>query len=345
MSRPSGTVTVTRERLVRHRGGLRLPVRASTPPTVGRTGTRPVPHRRRARPSGALEDAALQLQAGPAPYEVPLPLRHRRRRQRGRAFLDDITVKTASGTDHRRRRGRRPAAGPPTGAGRSRPAPRTVTTQRYYLIENRQYVGYDATLGRGPLPVLRGRHQAQLGGVLQVPARACWCGCVDDGVRRQQHVRSTRAAATALPGRRHGPNRSPTRTARSPSNRREPFDAAFGLDERRPKTCLHKEVPGRQEGQPDRADARGLRRWRRASGIADVRRHRPAPRTASAANPQNSVEGGGRRRQGHGDRRNRTARSPSTWTTRLALTPPDAGAGTRVRRGASLVARPLLTAE
>ena len=92
----------------------------------------------------------VDLQAGRRSGEpVPLPLRHRRRLQPGRGFIDDISIKTgktyASPTAPRAAT----TAGRPT-AGRSRPAPRSPTRERYYLLENRQYVGYDDTLQVGP---------------------------------------------------------------------------------------------------------------------------------------------------------------------------------------------------
>ena len=59
-------------------------------------------------------------------------------------------------------------------------------------------------------------------------------------LQRQQHHRARRATGSrsrSTPVRR----RSPTRTAPGPSNRRQPFDATFGLQATDPVT-LHKEV-------------------------------------------------------------------------------------------------------
>ena len=51
---------------------------------------------------------------------------------------------------HRRRRERATTAGRPRAASRSARAPRPASGDRYYLVENRTYVGYDETLRDGP---------------------------------------------------------------------------------------------------------------------------------------------------------------------------------------------------
>ena len=47
----------------------------------------------------------------------------------------------------------------------------TVDSERYYLLENRQYVGYDATLAEGPYQFSEAFTRPELGRVLQVPGR------------------------------------------------------------------------------------------------------------------------------------------------------------------------------
>ncbi len=70
---------------------------------------------------------------------------------------------------------------------------------RYYLAENRTYVGYDATLAGGSVPVQRRADAAQLGGALPVPGRPAGVGGRRD-VQRQQHHRARRARSRP-PGR------------------------------------------------------------------------------------------------------------------------------------------------
>ena len=126
------------------------------------------------------------------------------------AFLDDIAIKAGKTT--RSPTTSRPAttAGTPT-AGRPRPAPRSTNAERYYLVENRQYVGYDHTLQVGPYQFSEAVHPARLGRALPVPGRHAGLVRRRD-LRRQQHHRPTRVPATrcrSTPAR----TRSPTPTA------------------------------------------------------------------------------------------------------------------------------------
>ncbi len=155
---------------------------------------------------------------------VPLPLQDRRRLQPGRRLPRHIASRSQD--LHRRRRDRRQRLDGRR-AGRSRPARTSIDAPRYYLIENRQYVGYDETLAEGPYQLLR-RHGAQQGGVLPLPGRhARLVG--RPAYRRQQHRREHPGAGYALPVDAT-PNSFTYPDGTSPTNRREPFDATFGLD-------------------------------------------------------------------------------------------------------------------
>ena len=114
----------------------------------------------------------------------------------------------------------------------------TVSAQRYYLIENRQYVGYDATLAEGPY------------NFSEAITRPNWVEFFDfqDGMLVWLVDPTTADNNTSVhPGSGYAlpvdatPNSFDYPDGSSPTNRREPFDATFGLDFI-PKTCLHKQV-------------------------------------------------------------------------------------------------------
>ena len=177
---------------------------------------------------------------------VPVPLPDRRRRATRPARSSTTSASRPAPRRSPTTSSRATGGWTADGRGRSRPAPRPGPRRRYYLLENRQYVGYDDTLGTGPYQFSCGLHAARLGRVLLVPARHAGVATSTTPTRTTTPP-STRASARRCrwtPARR----RSPTPTAPGPSNRRQPFDATFGL-EPTPEMCLHKEVARRQGRQ------------------------------------------------------------------------------------------------
>jgi immune inhibitor A len=116
----------------------------------------------------------------------------------------------------------------------------TKVTPRYYLLENRQYVGYDSTLKVGPYQFSEAitrpdwvEHFPFQDGML------VWY--VDQAYEDNNTSGSGRAGhGYALPVDVR-PNSLTYPDGTSPSNRREPFDATFSLQKTDP-VCLHKQV-------------------------------------------------------------------------------------------------------
>ncbi|MFI8916184.1 immune inhibitor A domain-containing protein [Streptomyces sp. NPDC053513] len=114
----------------------------------------------------------------------------------------------------------------------------TATSPRYYLVENREYVGSDALLAEGPYQFSKGItapdwvewFRFQNGMLVWYVDRS-----YDDNNVSNHPGGGSAMAVDARPA----PFRYADGTA--PSNRRQPFDATFGL-EPTDATCLHKEV-------------------------------------------------------------------------------------------------------
>jgi immune inhibitor A len=114
----------------------------------------------------------------------------------------------------------------------------TSSGDRYYLLENRTYVGYDATLEEGPYQFSNGitkpdwvEHFPYQDGLL------VWA--VDETYgdnNTSEHV----GHGQALPVDSH-PAKFTYPDGSAPSNRRQPFDAPFGLQVMDP-VSLHKEI-------------------------------------------------------------------------------------------------------
>ncbi|MGW6389647.1 immune inhibitor A domain-containing protein [Streptomyces sp. NPDC055103] len=154
------------------------------------------------------------------------------------AFLDDITL-TSGGTNLVADDVEQGVGGW-TAAGRWKisTGTETATTPRYYLLENREYVGSDALLAEGPYQFSKG---------VSAPDWVEWfryqngmlVWYVDrsfDDNNVSAHPGGGQAMAVDA---RPAPFRYADGTA--PSNRRQPFDATFGL-EATDATCLHKEA-------------------------------------------------------------------------------------------------------
>jgi immune inhibitor A len=114
-----------------------------------------------------------------------------------------------------------------------------TSAERYYLIENRQYVGYDHTLQVGPYQFSEAYTRPDW--VERFPYQTgmlVWL--VDQGYADNNTITHP-GVGYALPVDAR-PNTLTYSDGTSPSNRREPFDAVFGrhtLD----SVCLHKQVP------------------------------------------------------------------------------------------------------
>jgi len=201
------------------------------------------------------------------------------------AFLDDITVRSADGTvtDPVENGNQGWTTQPVQGGWKISTGTESVVSQRYYLIENRQYVGYDTTLGQGPYQYCCAYTLPNWVELFQFrPGMLVWF--VDDSYADNNTSQHPGGGAALPVDARPVPFTYPDGSR--PSNRRQPFDAAFGL-EAVPRTCLHKEVlvgkGAHQTVQTLEACAE------QAAGIATFDDSDPL-RYWSSANPQNSVK-------------------------------------------------------
>jgi immune inhibitor A len=120
----------------------------------------------------------------------------------------------------------------------------TTGGDRYYLLENRQYVGYDATLEVGPYQFSEAITRPNWVEFFSFnPGMLVWF--VDQGMA-DNNVSQHLGEGNALPVDAR-PNSLTYPDGSSPTNRREPFDATFGLSPVE-RTCLHKQVAGNQPG-------------------------------------------------------------------------------------------------
>jgi immune inhibitor A len=169
------------------------------------------------------------------------------------AFLDDITVKSSAGTD---------VDGAETPVEESAwtsigwvhsTGTETVASERYYLLENRQYVGYDATLAEGPYQFSEAFTRPNWVEFFKFQdGMLVWL--VDQGYTDNNVSEAGRLGiGYALPVDSF-PNSLTYPDGTSPSNRREPFDATFGLDTV-DETCLHKQVATDKKGGWTTAEA------------------------------------------------------------------------------------------
>ena len=114
----------------------------------------------------------------------------------------------------------------------------TVSDNRYYLIENRQYVGYDATLAQGPYNFSEAVTRPNWVEFFKFQdGMLVW---LVDPTAPDNNTSVHPGSGYALPVDAT-PNSFTYSDGTSPTNRREPFDATFGLDVIDP-TCLHKQV-------------------------------------------------------------------------------------------------------
>jgi immune inhibitor A len=153
------------------------------------------------------------------------------------AFLDDIVAKSG-GTTLFTDDVEQPGTWTATGLWQRSTGTVATTADRYYLLENRQYVGSDDTLRTGPYQfsfAITAPNKVEFFSFR--PGMLVWfVDHTQEDDNTSQHPGSgltlpvdVRPAAFSYPD------------GTSPSNRRQPFDATFGLQPV-PETCLHKEV-------------------------------------------------------------------------------------------------------
>ena len=160
-----------------------------------------------------------------------------------------------------------------------------TNAERYYLLENRQYVGYDHTLAVGPYqfseaytrPDWVERFAYQTGMLV-------WL--VDQGYADNNTIDHP-GAGYALPVDAR-PDTLTYPDGTSPSNRREPFDAVFGTHQL-DTVCLHKQVAVKAKGKTT-IETRTRRATTPPGPRGDVRRHRSRTRYYASTNPLNSVK-------------------------------------------------------
>jgi immune inhibitor A len=120
-----------------------------------------------------------------------------------------------------------------------------TNAERYYLLENRQYVGYDLTLAEGPYQFSEGLTRPNWVEFFKFQnGMLVWLvdqGYADNNV--SQHLGAGYALAVDV-----SPNSLTYPDGSSPTNRREPFDATFSL-EATDLTCLHKQVAVKVKGK------------------------------------------------------------------------------------------------
>ena len=121
----------------------------------------------------------------------------------------------------------------------------SYTAERYYLIENRQHVGYDQTLGEGPYN-FTGEFPNWVEFFRYQPGMLVWFADKRYGDNNtRQHPGHGQALPVDARPKRFVYKTSSGTVVGAPGNRRQPFDATFGLDRvdlGTPDDCLHTRV-------------------------------------------------------------------------------------------------------
>ena len=158
-----------------------------------------------------------------------------------------------------------------------------TVSQRYYLIENRQYVGYDETLATGPYNFSKGITPPNWVEFFPFrPGMLVWL--VDDGFA-DNNTSTHPGGGAALPVDAFAEPFTYI-DGTYPCNRRQPFDATFGLGTN-PEPCLHKEV---LVGKGKKATVQTLEACAPARNQLATFDDTDPYAYWSAANPQNSVK-------------------------------------------------------
>jgi immune inhibitor A len=153
------------------------------------------------------------------------------------AFLDDIVAKSG-GTTLFTDNAEQTTGWTSTGKWALSTGTVSSTSDQYYLLENRQYTGYDATLETGPYQFSFGvTAPDKVEFFAFQPGMLVW---YVDHTTEDNNVSAHPGSGQSLPVDAHPAPFSYPDGSR-PSNRRQPFDATFGLTAV-PELCLHKEV-------------------------------------------------------------------------------------------------------
>ncbi|HZM76508.1 MAG TPA: hypothetical protein VFC19_12320 [Candidatus Limnocylindrales bacterium] len=227
------------------------------------------------------------------------------------AFIDDIDVKSG-GTTLFTDDVEQPGGWTATGQWQRSTGTVSTTADQYYPLENRQYVGYDDTLRSGPYQFSFAYTAPDKVEFFSFrPGLLVWYvnHTVEDN-NTSEHL----GTGLALPvDARPAPFTYPDGTR--PSNRRQPFDATFGIQPV-PEMCLHKEVlSGKGKSQTVQTVAACAAA---NAGIATFDDSNPDA-YYSTANTQNSVKV-----TGHGVTATVTAQSGNVLTVSVT-NPPAAG--------------------
>lgn len=197
------------------------------------------------------------------------------------AFLDDIMAK-AGGTTLFSDDAETPGSWTATGKWERSTGTVSTTSDQYYLLENRQYTGFDDTLRTGAYQFSFGVSAPDKVEFFSFrPGMLVW---YVDHTTEDNNTSQHPGTGQALPVDAHPtPFTYPDGT--QPTNRRQPFDATFGL-QAVPELCLHKEViVGKGQSQTVQTLAACAPA---NAGIAVFNDSNPNAYFV-AANPQNSV--------------------------------------------------------
>jgi len=159
----------------------------------------------------------------------------------------------------------------------------TRTSSRYYLLENREYVGYDATLAQGPYQFSEPYTRPDWVEFFKFQnGMLVW---LVDHTQDDNNTSVHPGTGLALPVDVR-PAKFTYPNGAAPSNRRQPFDATFGL-EATDATCLHTQALVKKVVQTLEACAPSV------PGVPTFDDSDPL-RYWSSTNPQNSVKVAGR---------------------------------------------------
>ncbi len=154
------------------------------------------------------------------------------------AFLDDITIKSGGTTLFTDNVENGTNGWTAQGLWKISTGTETGTFERYYLVENREYVGSDALLAEGPYQFSKGLTAPNWVEFFKFQnGMLVWY--VNDAYGDNNVSQHPGAGSAMVVDARPAPFTYPDGTR--PSNRRQPFDATFGL-EATDETCLHKEA-------------------------------------------------------------------------------------------------------
>jgi immune inhibitor A len=152
------------------------------------------------------------------------------------AFLDNIAIK--SGSDTFTDGAENGDNGWTVDGWKVSTGTETTTGARYYLLESRQYVGYDSTLQQGPYQFSEGITRPDW--VERFPYQNGMLVWLVDQGYTDNNTSEHPGVGYAMPVDAR-PDSLTYPDGTSPTNRREPFDATFGLEATDP-VCLHKQV-------------------------------------------------------------------------------------------------------